>query len=76
MRLSFVLLAGAVVATAAVSMSARVVVAPGSPAARRDVSLERLPPASRAGQEVLWGQSNRLLATAGGSSFASIPHGC
>jgi len=55
MRLAVVLLATATAAAAAVAVSARVVAAPAAPAARREASLERLPPAARAGQEVLWG---------------------
>ena len=60
MRLSFVLLATAAAAAAVVSVSARVVAAPAATAGRRDVSLERLPPAARAGQEVLWGHIKSL----------------
>lgn len=65
MKLSFVLLAGAAAAAAVVSVSARVIAAPAAPLTRRDVSLERLPPAAPAGQQVLWGHI-RSVARKGG----------
>ena len=50
MKLSFVLIAGATAATAAACVSTGLLAAPAVPAARRNVSFERLPPAARVGR--------------------------
>jgi hypothetical protein len=66
MKLSLVLLVGGTAAAAAVaSVSSGLVAAPVAPTARRNVSLERLPPAAPAGQQVLWGHI-RSVARHGG----------
>jgi hypothetical protein len=65
MKLSLVLLVGGAAAAAAVSVFTGLVAAPIAPASRRNVSLERLPRAAPAGQQVLWGHI-RTLARAHG----------
>ena len=65
MKLSLVLIAGAAAATAAACVSTGLVAAPAVPAARRNVSLVRLPPAAPAGQQVMFGHI-KALARRGG----------
>ena len=61
MKLSLLLVVGGTAAAAAVaSVSTGLVAAPVAPAARRNVSLERLPPAAPAGQQALWGHIKSL----------------
>ena len=61
MKLSLVLLVGGTVAAAAVaSVSTGLVAAPVAPASRRNVSLEQLPPAAPAGQQVVFGHIKSL----------------
>ena len=60
MKLSLALLVGGAAAAAAVSVSTGLVAAPAVKASRRNVSLERLPPAAPAGQQVLWGHIKSL----------------
>jgi hypothetical protein len=61
MKLSLVLLVGGTAAAAAVaSVSTGLVAAPVAPASRRSVSLEQLPPAAPAGQQVLFGHIKSL----------------
>jgi hypothetical protein len=60
MKPSFPLLAAVAIVAAAVSASSRLLAAPVSSSARHDAALLRLPPATRAGETLLYGHVKSL----------------